>query len=87
MKSTDSGRTVYGGAGIAPDEKFDRAKLDPFQVLLRQSDSTGRFTAWYFGSKNPTLTRDWKPSEEFLTEFHDWLLKNNVQFSEADFTA
>ena len=86
-RTTDSGRTVYGGGGIAPDEKFEYPKLDSFQVLLRQADATARFTAWYFGARNSALAKDWRPDANFLTEFHDWLLKNNIEFSEADFTA
>ena len=27
VKMTDSGRTVYGGGGITPDEKYEPAKL------------------------------------------------------------
>jgi carboxyl-terminal processing protease len=86
VKTTDSGRTVYGGGGITPDEKYEGRKLNAFQILLRQGDATARITAWYFGAKNPTVTLNWKPSEELLTEFHDWLLKNKVEFTEADFT-
>lgn len=86
VKSTDSGRTVYGGGGITPDEKFESMKLNPFQITLRQNDAVARFTAWYFGSKEPKLSREWKPDEAFLTEFHDWMLKNTVPFTEGDFT-
>ena len=34
VKLTDSGRTVYGGGGITPDEKIDNVKADPFQNNL-----------------------------------------------------
>ena len=38
VKMTDSGRTVYGGGGITPDEKFEAPKLDAFQTeLLRKT--------------------------------------------------
>ena len=37
VKMTDSGRTVYGGGGITPDEKFEAPKLDRLQIeLLRK---------------------------------------------------
>ena len=31
---TDGGRRVYGGGGITPDEKYETAKLDRFQIEL-----------------------------------------------------
>src|SRR5258707_2914967 len=38
VKMTDSGRTVYGGGGISPDEKFVFPKLNKFQIdmLIRK---------------------------------------------------
>ena len=32
VKQTDLGRTVYGGGGITPDEKYETPKLDAFQI-------------------------------------------------------
>ena len=32
VKSTDSGRTVYGGGGITPDEKYEPPKYNKFQT-------------------------------------------------------
>ena len=34
VKMTEGGRTVYGGGGITPDEKYETAKLDRLQVEL-----------------------------------------------------
>src|SRR3954451_17554694 len=34
VKMTDGGRTVYGGGGITPDEKYEAAKLDRLQADL-----------------------------------------------------
>ena len=34
VKLTDSGRTVYGGGGITPDEKIEVPDLNRFQGLL-----------------------------------------------------
>ena len=36
VKLTDSGRTVYGGGGITPDEKIDVPDLNHFQTSLLQ---------------------------------------------------
>ena len=46
---TDGGRTVYGGGGITPDEKFETAKLDRFQVELFRN-GLFKFTRYYFGT-------------------------------------
>ena len=35
VKFTDSGRTVYGGGGITPDEKIDSPKSNKFQEVAR----------------------------------------------------
>jgi len=34
VKLTDSGRTVYGGGDITPDEKIEQTKATPFQSTL-----------------------------------------------------
>ena len=48
VKMTDSGRTVYGGGGITPDEKFDAPKLDAFQIeLLCRKYAFFNFTRGY----------------------------------------
>ena len=37
VKMTDSGRTVYGGGGITPDEKYEPPKYNAFQIeVLRK---------------------------------------------------
>ena len=36
-KVTDSGRTVYGGGGITPDEKIASPKINKFQTTMFQT--------------------------------------------------
>ena len=36
VRMTDGGRTVYGGGGISPDQKFDTPKNSHFQDSLLQ---------------------------------------------------
>lgn len=87
VKMTDSGRTVYGGGGITPDEKYDPAKLNKFQVEVLRNYGIFNFTAHYFGAMDdPKLPKGWEPDERVVNEFHDFLLSKNVKFSEADFT-
>lgn len=87
VKMTDSGRTVYGGGGITPDEKYVPPKLNKFQTEVLRKDAFFRFTGKYFGSKEKaTLPKGWAVDEGTLNELHDFMLKNNVEFTEAEFT-
>ena len=57
VKMTDSGRTVYGGGGIAPDEKFTDAQLNNFQRQIMRKQAFFNFTAKYFGRAAQTCPR------------------------------
>src|SRR5580700_4544710 len=48
VKMTDSGRTVYGGGGITPDEKYDAPKLNKFQIELLRKFAVFNFSAEFF---------------------------------------
>jgi len=88
VKMTDSGRTVYGGGGITPDEKFEAAKLNKFQIEILRKFGFFNFSAAYFGPKAVThLPKDWEPDENLVNQFHEYLMKNGFEFTEADFTA
>lgn len=87
VKMTDSGRTVYGGGGITPDEKYTSPKLNKFQTEILRKDMFFRFTGHYFGSKEKaTVPKGWSPDEATISELHDFLLKNGAEFTEAEFT-
>ena len=85
VKMTDSGRTVYGGGGITPDEKYEGPKLNPFQIELRNKYAFFNFTARYLGTHNPKLAKGWDPDQDVLNEFHKYLLEQGYKFTEADF--
>jgi len=85
---TDSGRTVYGGGGITPDEKYTAPKYNKFQIEMIRKYTMYNFTAKFFGGRQDTkLPKGWSPDEKIVADFHDFLQKNNVPFTEADFTA
>jgi len=86
VKMTDSGRTVYGGGGISPDEKYTVPKYDKFQRDLTVRASFFNFTSYYLGTNNPKVAADWAPDTATVDAFHAYLLKENVPFTEADFT-
>jgi carboxyl-terminal processing protease len=86
VKMTDSGRTVYGGGGITPDEKFEQPKLDKLESELYRKGAFFNFTRTYFGKHDVKLPKGWAPDDAVLNEFHDYLLKDGFVFTEADYT-
>jgi carboxyl-terminal processing protease len=86
VKMTDAGRTVYGGGGITPDEKYVAPKYNKFQTEVLRKDMFFRFTGHFFGEKKAMLPQGWKMDEATLNELHGYMLKNGVEFTEAEFT-
>jgi carboxyl-terminal processing protease len=85
VKMTDSGRRVYGGGGITPDEKFESPKMDRLEIELFRS-GLFNFTRAYFATHSATLPKGWMPNEEVIEELHEFLLKSGSKFTEAEFT-
>jgi carboxyl-terminal processing protease len=83
-KMTDGGRTVYGGAGISPDEKvsftYNKYQID----LLRRRAFFDFITKW-FGSHETTVAKTWSPDQVMMNDFHEFLLKSGIQFTEGEF--
>ncbi|HTQ58133.1 MAG TPA: hypothetical protein VMI94_26895, partial [Bryobacteraceae bacterium] len=86
VKMTDAGRTVYGGGGITPDEKYTPPKLDHLQIALLSRSAFFNFSRNYFGQHDTKLPKGWSPDLTVLNDFHDFLLKQNYTFTEAEFT-
>ncbi len=86
VKSTDSGRVVYGGGGISPDEKYTPPKLDSFEALMITSFSLSNYTRHFFASHREQLPKDWSVDTATMNAFHDFLLSEKVEFTEADYT-
>jgi carboxyl-terminal processing protease len=84
VKMTEGGRTVYGGGGITPDEKYEAPKMDRLELELARS-GLFNFARFYFGSHSTSLPKGWMPDTAFLEEFHDYLLKHGANFTESEF--
>jgi carboxyl-terminal processing protease len=85
VKLTDSGRTVYGGGGITPDEKIDVPDLNRFQISLLQQPNYVffiNFSKHYLATH--TITRDFAVDDAVLQQFKDFLKANQIDFSDAD---
>ena len=74
VKMTDSGRTVYGGGGITPDEKYDAPRMDGLEVELFRS-ALFSFTRQYFTKHSASLPKGWMPDDAVMNELHDFLLQ------------
>jgi carboxyl-terminal processing protease len=85
VKMTDAGRTVYGGGGISPDEKYVTPKFNPFQVQILSKFAFFNFSKRYFGSHEAKLPKNWAPDANIMNEFHAFLLTEKFQFTEAEF--
>ncbi|HTP89730.1 MAG TPA: S41 family peptidase, partial [Bryobacteraceae bacterium] len=86
VKMTDGGRTVYGGGGITPDEKYEPAKLDRLQAELFRFGLFD-FTRWYFGSHPTNLSKGWMPDSEVLSQLEDYMQRRAVEKGGASFSA
>ena len=86
VKQTDLGRVVYGGGGITPDEKYEAPKPDAFQLNVLRKNAFFNYSAHYFAVHDSKLPKNWAPDEAVLNDFHDWLMKQGVQFTEGDWT-
>ncbi len=82
VKFTDSGRTVYGGGGITPDEKIETPKNNTFQDELLYKSAFFHFAPRYLA--NRTVDRDFQVDDAVLKEFKAYLTSEKIPWTEAD---
>jgi carboxyl-terminal processing protease len=87
VKLTDSGRTVYGGGGITPDEKIDVPLGNRFQGSLFQhyvfvNQGIGTFAKHYVATH--TVSKDFVVDDAIVKQFKDFLKANKVDYTDAD---
>jgi carboxyl-terminal processing protease len=87
VKMTDSGRTVYGGGGITPDEKFTPLRFNAFQrhVLLPLPGAFYHFGSVFFGPDTPHLPDGWTPDNALVQRFRDYLRQQGATFTDGEF--
>ena len=83
VKLTDSGRTVYGGGGIAPDVKIDSPKSNRFQDTLLQHYAFFNFAKHYVVA-HPHVSKSFEVDENVMQEFRKSLDADKVPYTEAD---
>jgi carboxyl-terminal processing protease len=82
VKLTDSGRTVYGGGGISPDEKIEPTKNNRFQDELLYKDVFFHFAPVYVA--NHTIGKDFQVDDAVLADFKKFLTSQGVDWTDAD---
>ena len=86
VKMTDSGRTVYGGGGISPDQKFEEPLLGPVESELLVKDEFSAYTRHFFTVHKEKLPEGWKFDDAQMAAFKTWLQQQKVDVDDADFT-
>jgi carboxyl-terminal processing protease len=83
VKLTDSGRTVYGGGGITPDEKIDTPKSNHFQDQLLYKDVFFKFAPMYVATH--PVNQGFQVEEAVLNEFKKYITSQDITYTDADF--
>ncbi|MFZ3331274.1 MAG: S41 family peptidase [Candidatus Acidiferrales bacterium] len=93
VKLTDSGRQVFGGGGITPDDAVAAPKPDDFQQMLfrrgvfySQQQGVGDFTRFYLGEK-PDITRDFMVNDDVIAQFRKYLDQQKIKYTEDNIQA
>lgn len=82
VKLTDSGRTVFGGGGINPDEKIAAQKGNHFQDSLLQKYAFFNFAKRYIIAHHPT--KSFEVDEPVMQEFRKFLDEEKIPYTEAE---
>jgi carboxyl-terminal processing protease len=90
MKKTDSGRVVFGGDGISPDEKYETPKLTRREAqlqLMAGNTSAFFFYAPHFFATHPDthITKEWKPDNDVIDSFRSFVTKQGIPFTAEEF--
>jgi carboxyl-terminal processing protease len=86
VKATDSGRKVFGGGGISPDEKYVFPAINQFQRRVAASGAVFHFGSVYFGGAEPQLpSPTWTPEANTFDRFQSYLKSQQILFTEEEF--
>ncbi len=86
IRTTDAGRTVYGGGGITPDEKVVSPALQGFLRNLEvQRYAFFNFAKFYLAN-HATVPRNFEVTDAVVSEFRHFLEQEKIPFTEKDLT-
>jgi carboxyl-terminal processing protease len=86
IKATDSGRKVFGGGGITPDEKYPSHVYNVFERRTLGNLAFAHFgdTYWGGGAK-PSLPANWQPDSNTVERFRAFLKTTAIPFTDDEF--
>jgi carboxyl-terminal processing protease len=84
-KTTDIGRTVYGGDGITPDVAIAPPKGNAFQDNLLEHYAFFDYAQQYVREHN--VTQRWAVDAAVLADFRNFLKQREVSFAEPEWAA
>jgi len=81
---TDAGRTVYGGGGIAPDEKIETPVGNHFQdaLMYKTGDVFFHFAPLYMSTHQ--VDKNFQVNDEVMAEFKKYLTSQSIEFTDAE---
>jgi len=66
--------------------KYEQPKPDEFETNILRHQGFFNYSAHWFATHGGKLAAGWSPDESVLNGFHDYLMKDGVTFTEADWT-
>ena len=85
MRKTDSGRVVFGGDGITPDEHYESPKLTHLESQIAGRLLFFYFAPHFFATHDGHLAKEWKPDAAVMDSFRAFLSQRGVAFTPAEF--
>ncbi len=82
VKQTDSGRTVYGGGGITPDEKIESPRANQFESSLLIHGAFFNFTKHYLAHRS--IPKDFTVDDAVMTDFKGFLKAEKIDYTDGD---
>ena len=82
VKFTDSGRTVYGGGGITPDEKLGVPQTNKFEDQLLFKDVFFHFAPLYVSKHAPD--KNFQVDDAVMKDFEQYLTNRDISWTTAD---
>ncbi|MBI4443926.1 MAG: S41 family peptidase [Acidobacteria bacterium] len=83
VRTTDSGRPVYGGGGISPDAEIPERQLNRFQQSLVRGYAFFNFARRYL-AEHKTIPSDFEVADAVLDRFRQFLQEGKIPFTEAE---
>jgi carboxyl-terminal processing protease len=85
MKKTDSGRVVFGGDGISPDEKYEAPHMTPLEAQLTDDLVFFFYSPQYFAAHPAPMVKEWVADDATMSNFRAFAEKRGLIFTSAEF--